>query len=416
MVKVILQLYPMIPAADEVERAALRPIGRNRERYQEALAGWSDIVRAADEMGVWGVSTIEHHFHSEGYEVGPNPGVLNAYWAAITKQARVGALGYVMSAQDPIRVAEETAILDHLTQGRTFVGFARGYQARWSNVLGQHVGSRATLSPTGVTDTTKEAYGSEQRAKNIEDDRINREVFEESIDIVLRAWTQDSIEHNSNRWQIPYPHSGLTWPMRATETLGAPGEMGPDGLVKRISVVPSPFSRPHPPVFVASNASEDTISYCARMGFIPSYFSAIGRASRWGSLYRDIATQHGRDLPLGKNQALVRWMQTGTTMEEARAAVAQYDVEIYRNLYAGLTPMPLDPADGVGSVLNSGLWSVGDHEQVREQFVSQWKELPAEYVILIFHYAQQPKHSVLQNLEAFMEKVKPALDAMTNYD
>ena len=47
--------------------------------------GVLDIVRAADAMGVWGVSTIEHHFHSEGYEVGPNPGVLNAYWAAIVK-------------------------------------------------------------------------------------------------------------------------------------------------------------------------------------------------------------------------------------------------------------------------------------------------------------------------------------------
>jgi hypothetical protein len=39
MVKMILQLYPVIPAASEEERAALRPIGRNRERYQETLLG-----------------------------------------------------------------------------------------------------------------------------------------------------------------------------------------------------------------------------------------------------------------------------------------------------------------------------------------------------------------------------------------
>jgi hypothetical protein len=50
MLKVILQLYPVIPAASEEERAALRPIGRNRERYQEALTGWHEIFKVADEL------------------------------------------------------------------------------------------------------------------------------------------------------------------------------------------------------------------------------------------------------------------------------------------------------------------------------------------------------------------------------
>ncbi|MCZ6706429.1 MAG: hypothetical protein O7A71_00585 [Chloroflexi bacterium] len=84
MVKVILQVYPMIRAESEEERIALRPIGRNVERYQEAIRGLHDIVQAADDLGIWGVAPIEHHFHSEGYEVGPAPGVMDAYWAAIT--------------------------------------------------------------------------------------------------------------------------------------------------------------------------------------------------------------------------------------------------------------------------------------------------------------------------------------------
>ena len=150
MVKAILQIYPVLPAASEEERAALRPIGRNRELYQQVLSGWHEIVRAADELGFWGVATIEHHFWSEGYEVGPSPGVLTGYWAAITHNVRVGQLGYVMSTQNPIRVAEEVAILDHLTRGRCFVGFARGYQSRWTNVLGQHLGARATRSPSAA--------------------------------------------------------------------------------------------------------------------------------------------------------------------------------------------------------------------------------------------------------------------------
>ena len=85
--KVILQLYPVIPVEGETAdeqfsaRQRARPVGADNETYHRLLHEWTDIVKAADQMGLWGVATIEHHFHSEGYEVGPNPGVLNAYWA-----------------------------------------------------------------------------------------------------------------------------------------------------------------------------------------------------------------------------------------------------------------------------------------------------------------------------------------------
>ena len=77
--KVILQLYPMFPADGEEDRKAKRPLGNDSDMYHMIVHEWTDIVKAADEMGVWGIGTIEHHFHSEGYEVGPNPGILNAY-------------------------------------------------------------------------------------------------------------------------------------------------------------------------------------------------------------------------------------------------------------------------------------------------------------------------------------------------
>lgn len=418
MVKPILQLYPVIPAASEDERARLRPLGRNVERYNETVHGMTELVKVADALGFWGVSTIEHHFHSEGYEVGPSPGILDAYWTAFTKNVRIGQLGYTMSAQNPLRVAEDTAILDHLTRGRCFVGFSRGYQSRWTNVLGQHYGARATLSPLGKSAEQRAAMDEAALATELTDDQVNREIFEEHIDLVLKAWTEDSIEYRSGRWQIPFPHEGgIEWKMHeATARLGAPGEIGPDGNVHRISVVPAPYSKPHPPVFVASNASLETVEYTARRGFIPTYFSPAGRAGKFAQTYVDVASARGRQYALGENQALVRWMQIGETNEDARQAVLDYDVEMYRNLYKTLTPMiPLDEADPVQSVLDSGLWMGGSVEEVRDQFVQQWRELPAEYCVLIFHYAQQPLESVVRNLELFMEHIKPALDELTPY-
>lgn len=414
MVNVILQLYPQIPATRQ-ERILQRPMGRNVERYQKLLGEWHDIVRAADELGFWGVSSIEHHFHSEGYEVGPNPGLLNAYWAAITKRVRVGQLGFVMSAQNPFRVAEDAAIIDHLSGGRSFVGFARGYQSRWTNILGQHLGATATLSPSGTPQDQLDGLDEATRARRFADDQINREVFEEQVDLVMRAWTNESIKCNG-RWQVPYPYGrGVDWSMTATREMGAEDEMDEQNRVQRVSVVPRPLTRPHPPIFVSSNASKETVEYCGPRGFIPAYFSKIERAAEFGAAYVEAAAAGGRRYALGQNQALVRWGQIADTTERARRQVEEYDIDIFRDLYAGTTPMKFDPDRGVDSVLASGLWVAGTPEEVRAEYIKLWSHLPAEYVVLIYHFAQQPKDSVMEQMELFMTHVKPALDELTDY-
>jgi alkanesulfonate monooxygenase SsuD/methylene tetrahydromethanopterin reductase-like flavin-dependent oxidoreductase (luciferase family) len=414
MVKVILQLYPQIPATRE-ERIEQRPMGRDAERYQALMREMPEIIKAADELGLWGVSSIEHHFHSEGYEVGPNPGLLNAHWAAITKNIRVGQLGFTMSAQNPFRVAEDVAIIDHLSGGRSFCGFSRGYQARWTNILGQHLGTRATLSPSGNQEKMAELDEATRQGR-ISDDQINREIFEENVELVQQAWTQDSVEAKG-RWQVPFPYDeGVDWTMTATREMGAEGEMDEHNKIRRVSVTPKPLTQPHPPIFVSSNASKETVEYCGPRGFIPTYFSKIERAAEFGGAYVQAAASAGREYALGQNQALVRWGQIAETTEEARQQVADYDVDIFRDLYAGTTPMKFDPDNPVDSVVNSGLWVVGTPEEVREQYVELWRQLPAEYVVLIYHYAQQPAQSVIRQLELFMEHVKPALDELTGYE
>ena len=209
MLKPIMIMYPVIPARDEEERAALRPIGRHRERYQAAISGMTEIIQAADEMGFWGAATPEHHFWSEGYEVAPSPGATNAYWLAKTKNIHIGPLGYVMSTHNPIRVAEEVAVIDHLSQGRTFVGFARGYQSRWTNTYGQHFGTRATKSPNAAVynaQTVLAGFSQEtQLQKDQDDDAHNRRIFEDNVELVVKAWTQESFTHNGPAWQVPYP-------------------------------------------------------------------------------------------------------------------------------------------------------------------------------------------------------------------
>ena len=395
--KVIIQLYPMMPAAGEAGRKATRPLGSNRALYHRVLHEWLDIAKAADEMGVWGFSTIEHHLHSEGYEVGPNPGVLNAWWASHVKNMHVGALGYVMSTQDPIRVAEETAILDHITKGKFWVGFARGYQSRWTNILGQFVDSVATVSDGSA------------------DDEKNRDVFEERTEMVLRCWTEESLELKGTYYEAPYPHeTGIVgYPARAiTAEAGALGEVDADGVLRKICVVPKPFQEPHPPVMVAASKSVESIRFCAKHGFIPVYFMPLDKIEENSRIYVEEAAAFGHQFQLGERQNVVRWPHLCESRVEYDRRLTEWDLDIYKNFYGPFFPQfPQDPGtDFLENMKNSGIFIGGTVEDSIDAWQRMYETVPAEYITLIWHFAQVPKEDVIEELELFMTHVWPKLE------
>ena len=397
--KIILQLYPVLPAKDENDRRARRPLGRDRDLYHRVVHDWADIIGAAEEMGVWGAATIEHHLHSEGYEVGPNPGVMNAWWAGQFKKINIGALGYVMATQDPIRVAEETAILDHLTKGRYFVGLARGYQSRWTNILGQFTNSVATVSDGSAND------------------QKNRDIFEERVAMLLDCWKNELVVLDGNYYQAPYPlKTGVEgYPaFKIAREAGAPGEIDDNGVIRRISVVPAPYQKPHPPVFVATSKSDDSIRYCARQGFIPTYFSKFESIDRQSVIYVEEAAKVGRNVQRGEKQNIVRWLHIADNEAQYNEKLRKYDVDIYKNFYGPFFPQfPTDPnTDFVENIKSSGIYTGGTLDQVRTQWQEIFKIVPTEYITLIFHYAQQPKDDVIETLQKFMTKVVPHLESV----
>lgn len=397
--KVIIQLYPMFPADGEEDRIAKRPLGNDSDMYNRIVHEWTDIVKAADDMGVWGVGTIEHHFHSEGYEVGPNPGILNAYWAGQVKNARVGALGYVAATHDPLRIAEETAIIDHLTNGKYFVGFARGYQSRWANVMGQWGGGNATVSDGSDTD------------------KHNREVFQERVEQVLEAWTQESVRVKGKSYEAPYPFETGVQDYPAWEIAkkaGAEGEIGEDGSVQRVCVVPKPYQKPYPPVFVAASKSEDSIRFCAKHGFIPTHFMSTSAMSKMFDVYVEEAKKCGHNVVRGQNQNMVRWPHICKTPEDYDRKLREYDLDIYKNFYGPFFPQfPVhdDPEMYIQSMKDSGIFIGGDVDQSIAAWKETYEECPAEYITLIWHWAQQPKDDMLEELQLFMDKVLPELEA-----
>src|SRR3978361_2364489 len=203
--------------------------GMRPDLYQRMLAELSEQIRIADDLGYDSVSFTEHHFHIEGFELSNNPVLLDLYFAMQTKRIRVGQLGIVLPASNPIRVAEDIAMLDHMSGGRANAGFARGYQRRWVDIMAQQ---------------THGVHGALPHQHD-EIDAANRSAFEENFQIIKKAWTQEMLTHDGKYWKVP---AGETpWTLDPREKSGR-GEK--KGTRKGVGVVPNPLQNPPPPLFL----------------------------------------------------------------------------------------------------------------------------------------------------------------------
>jgi len=95
-----------------------------QEKYRLLLEG----ARLADEHGFQAVWTPERHFHAFG-GLYPNPSVTGAAVAAVTRRVAIRAGSVVLPLHDPVRVAEEWAVVDNISGGRVGISFASGWHA-----------------------------------------------------------------------------------------------------------------------------------------------------------------------------------------------------------------------------------------------------------------------------------------------
>lgn len=97
--------------------------GQTLTRYFEEM---TESIKLADELGWTRALTTEHHFHYYGGAV-PNPAVILAAWARETKNIRLAPAVSLMQLRDPLKVAEDYALVDHLSGGRCDMGVAKGF-------------------------------------------------------------------------------------------------------------------------------------------------------------------------------------------------------------------------------------------------------------------------------------------------
>ncbi|WP_019872006.1 MupA/Atu3671 family FMN-dependent luciferase-like monooxygenase [Salinispora oceanensis] len=120
------------------------------DRYRLLLDG----ARFADRNGFAAVWTPERHFHEFG-GLYPNPAVTGAAVAAVTERVAVRAGSVVLPLHDPLRVAEEWAVLDNISHGRAGISIASGWQPTDFALAPEHYADRKARMVTALAEVRR---------------------------------------------------------------------------------------------------------------------------------------------------------------------------------------------------------------------------------------------------------------------
>src|SRR6202158_2408425 len=141
-------------------------------------------AQAMDRLGYGAFWMAEHHFQPEGTECLPNIILLAVHLTHLTKRLKFHTGFNITPMWHPLRLAEDFAVADILTNGRVVFGVGRGYHTR-----------------------EVESFGSP-----LIDQIANRELFEEQVEIIFKAFNNESFSHNGNHYTLPpeVPYRGYT--------------------------------------------------------------------------------------------------------------------------------------------------------------------------------------------------------------
>jgi len=273
-----------------------------KKPYTEILDNARDIAIYCDKNSWNSIWFTEHHFNHEGMESTPNPLMICTDVAARTKQIRLGQACNVITFWNPIRLAEDIAALDHLSKGRVEVGIGRG------------------------------VYGREAVHMNVEadlkDQAKNKRLFEETLTIMKKAWTEKFFSHKGEFYTYPSPN--FIW----QHDMSPPNEDFIDlktNQIKKISVIPQPYQKPHPALWQVVD-STGSIESAAKNGInCIMWIPTVKTLKKRFEIYKNAKSDtEKRDVPMGEGISLVRDVFVAETMEDAKRLAGRQMVDYMR--------------------------------------------------------------------------------------
>lgn len=232
-----------------------------------------DELVYASEIGFDGVSVNEHH--QNAYGTMPNPNLMAAALIERIPRGLVGLLGNALPLHDPVHIAEQVAMLDVLSGGRIISGFVRGIGCEYSTF---------GLNPNE-----------------------SRERFHEAHDLIIRAWS----ERGPFSWEGPYYQR------------------------EYVNIWPRPVQQPHPPVWIPSQGSSETVEWAAerRYTYLQT-FTHLTRVTQITEEFRQAARGFGYEA----TPEQIGWalpVYVGETDESARREYGPHIELFFNRLLSG---------------------------------------------------------------------------------
>jgi alkanesulfonate monooxygenase SsuD/methylene tetrahydromethanopterin reductase-like flavin-dependent oxidoreductase (luciferase family) len=330
------------------------PDGKTDDKIYEEVFEAIDLAERVGYDGVW---LAEHHFTDYGR---PSINVLAGAVAARTKRVRIGTAVSILPLHNPIDLAEDFATVDVISEGRLDFGIGRGYQPR-------------ELAPFGV------------------ELRETRERLTETLEIILKAWTQDEFTYEGKY---------------------------------HLSVFPRPIQKPHPPIFQPT-VSRSTIELVVQAGINP-ILTGYGNLDQFRNMswdpFVDAAEKMGKSVK-GIDWVLNRITHVAKTKKLAweRAEPCMWWVRGLADLTTrGIPGRPEYQAppdmEKQANWLRSLSYEdfaknqlIGDPESVIGEIRAWQKALGLKHLLSYMHMAKIPHEDIMDSIEIFGKKVIPAV-------
>ena len=356
----------------------------NERRYSnDELAGVFEkteaIARKMDALGFDTLWLAEHHFQHEGYECIPNILMLAVHLAHVTKRLRIGCGFNIAPMWHPLRLAEDFAVADILTKGRTVFGVGRGYHTREVETFGAPM----------------------------QDGDANRELFEEQVEIIFKAFNQESFSHKGRHYTLPpqVPYRGYQ--------------------LEELTLVPRPVNRPvecWQPIVSANPRGLDFMVRHGIRGVVGGGAATMAEGPIQG--YRDAAARAGKDLRLGENLTIGVFFHLADTREQAVRELTPY-YEEHVKMFAplgfvpGIAPPQVAAAAKRGGWAEAGVptldhymrlgsWFAGTPQQLIEHLRALEARFPGMEHINLSTSLTTPQAAMLEQFQRVAEEVMPA--------
>jgi alkanesulfonate monooxygenase SsuD/methylene tetrahydromethanopterin reductase-like flavin-dependent oxidoreductase (luciferase family) len=317
------------------------------ELYRQTL----EQVKLAEEVNFHSAWISEHHFLQDGYC--PSSIVAASAMAAVTRRIKIGTGTLILPLHNPVRIAEDAAVIDNISGGRFILGVALGYRKEEFDGFGIPMKQRPSR-------------------------------MEEGIDVIVKSWTQDNFSYEGKRYRF-----------------------------HNLKVTPKPVQKPHIPIYIGA-VEEPAIRRAGRLGY-PLLIGPVKTTRMIKdmiNIHNGPVREAGKN-PSGTEHILLRRVYIAEDRKRAKEEADKYIISMYKSFFSlgvkmfvqGKQLTGLD--DPMFNYLAEDRFIIGDPEDCVKEVKRYRDEIGIDYIVCLMTLPAATHKTISRGIELFGREVIP---------